>query len=109
MCRGLPDLHEWLWSEEARQRHKLPQSSQLDRSVVTEAEFLAFVAEHPLLQTSLHTAGARAMFHRYVTGNASSASRSNAQPSISVRKATELDQMIFQVPSALLLSSLRSE
>lgn len=56
---GLPNVHVWLWGEEARARHGLLPSSKSDHSVVSESEFLAYVKEHPILLRALHVAGLR--------------------------------------------------
>ena len=62
---GLPSASTWLWDEQARRRHALPPVDESDRAVVTETEFMAYVAEFPVLVETFGLLGARAMFARW--------------------------------------------
>jgi len=100
--RGIPNMHTWLWEEEARERHKLPPTLRTDRSVVTESEFIAYVTEHPLLITSLSDAGARGMFYRVSTEDKKRQGRAaegveRGEVTISTAAANRLDATLLDV------------
>mmetsp|Transcript_35446 Transcript_35446/g.57217 ORF Transcript_35446/g.57217 Transcript_35446/m.57217 type:complete len:386 (-) Transcript_35446:176-1333(-) len=63
--QGIPSANTFLWDDEARARHGLSTAGESNRGVINQEEFLAYVAEFPILVHTFGLLGAKAMFHRY--------------------------------------------
>jgi len=91
---GIPSANTFLWDEEARARHGLPLAEETNRSVMNCDEFLAYVAEHPVLVQTFGILGARAMFHRYDSNKTVTLDKEYVVE-LDLNEAKELDAMIL--------------